>query len=75
MHGRLHVHGQAVAEIDLAVPVHGSCRQPRHRTRQDRIVAERRNDARAEVLPNSADHLRIHVIVVIVRDEHRVDTR
>ena len=42
---------------------------------QDRVVAERRDDARAEALPQPADRLAVHVVVVVVRDEHRVDPR
>jgi hypothetical protein len=75
MHGRLDMHDEPVAEIDLVTPIHGGCRQTRYFAGEDRVVAERRNDARAELLPQSPDRLRVHVIVVIMCDEHGVDVR
>ena len=69
------MHDEPIAEIDLVVPVDGGRREARYLAREDRIVAERRNDARAETLPQLGDHLRVHVVVVIMRDEHRIDVR
>ena len=51
------------------------CRQARHLARQDGIVAERRDDARPVALPQLRDGAGVHVVVVVVRDEHGIDTR
>ena len=42
---------------------------------QDRVVAERRDDARPEALPQPPDRLHVHVVVVVVGDQHGVDLR
>src|SRR5262245_7979408 len=48
---RLDVHRDPAAEIDRIVPVDGAGGEPRQVAPEDRIVAERGDDARAKALP------------------------
>src|SRR6185503_8873894 len=70
---RLHVHLEIVPEVDRIAPVDGGGDKPGYALLQDSVVAERSDDAWAEALPKPADRVHVHVVVVIVRDEHGID--
>ena len=75
MQGRLHVHGDPVAQIDRIVPVDDAGASPG--TAPFRIVSLPSGVTMCgrKRCHSRADGAHVHVVVVIVGDEHGVDPR
>ena len=73
--GRPQVSGDAVAEIHRSIPVAGLDRDIRMAGANDRIVAERRHEVRPVAPPQAIEAGQIEMVIMIVRQQHRVDRR